>query len=63
MLDDISIYHIKKCPKNFLGLSYYDVYMGEDKIFSNMEQVMATTVCASLNNAYRLGVLKGWSNV
>ena len=62
LINSEPIYSLKKSNRNILGQSYYDIYLEDNKIFCNLEKVMATTLCAALNNAFRLGILKGMSH-
>jgi len=61
LVDSEPLYSIKKANRNVIGIRYYDIYMVDKKIFTNLEHVMATTICAALNNAYRTGILDGIS--
>ena len=61
LADSEPLYSIKKANRNVIGIRYYDVYMENKKIFTSLEHVMAITICAALNNAYRIGILDGMS--
>ena len=60
-MDRSPLYSIKKGNRTFLGYSYYYVCKGDKILFNNLQKIVAVTICAALNNAYREGLIDGMS--